>query len=313
MGRGAVSAPSPGADAAGGFPLRVGFVGTGVMGSSMAGHLLDAGHELFVHTRTPERAGLLLDRGAYWSESPADAAAEADVVCLMVGHPADVRQVVLGDDGALGAMSAGTVLVDFTTSDPTLAVEIAAAADSDGVASLDAPVSGGDVGARNATLSIMVGGDADAIERVRPLLESLGSTVVRQGPAGSGQHTKMVNQILIAGTMVGLAEALLYARSAGLDPTAVLRSVGGGAAASWSLANLAPRALDGDLAPGFLVEHFVKDLGIALDNAARMGLDLPGLALARDLYTSLRDRGHGGDGTQALVVELAVRNSAFWP
>jgi len=294
-------------------PLRIGFIGAGVMGSPMAGHLLDAGHELVIHTRTEARAHDLLDRGAYWGESPAVAAEEADVVFVMVGFPDDVRQVVLGNDGALDAMSPGTVLIDFTTSDPILAAQIAELAAERGVAALDAPVSGGDIGARRATLSIMVGGDPGVTERVRPLLETVGSTVVWQGPAGSGQHTKMVNQILIAGSMTGLSEALLYARAAGLDPSRVLESVGGGAAASWSLTNLAPRILAGDFDPGFLVEHFVKDLGIALDNAGRLGLELPGLALARDLYTSLRDHGGARDGTHALILESARRSGLSWP
>jgi 3-hydroxyisobutyrate dehydrogenase len=279
----------------------------------MAGHLLDAGHELQVHTRTRATASDLEDRGAIWCETPSQVAVDAEVVATMVGFPSDVREVVLGPSGALSGMAPGTVFIDFTTSDPTLAEEIAAVATTAGVHALDAPVSGGDVGARNASLSIMVGGSVDAFERGRPVLDLLGTTVVHQGPAGAGQHTKMVNQILIAGTMMGLCEALLYARASDLDPDAVLRSVGGGAAASWSLANLAPRILDGNLDSGFHVEHFVKDLGIALAEATRRGLDLPSLDLARRLYASLSDHGGARRGTQALIVELAGRSHRAWP
>jgi 3-hydroxyisobutyrate dehydrogenase len=221
--------------------------------------------------------------------------------------------VVLGPNGALAAMSPGSLLIDFTTSDPLLAAEIAERALALGVDALDAPVSGGDVGARAGTLSIMVGGHEEGFERARPVLDLVGGTIVHQGPPGAGQHTKLVNQILIAGTMMGMCEALLYSAEAGLDPSLVLSSVGGGAAASWSLANLAPRILTGDLAPGFLVDHFVKDLGIALEHATAMGLDLSSLALAHQLYTALAADGHGRDGTQALVVEVARRSGFTWP
>jgi len=222
-------------------------------------------------------------------------------VCTMVGTPDDVAEVVLGPSGALAAMAAGATLIDFTTSTPTLAVEIAEQAARRGVASLDAPVSGGDVGARNRSLSIMVGGDDSAVESVRPLLERLGTTVVRQGGPGSGQHTKAVNQTLVAGTMIGLCEAMVYAAAVGLDPALVLTSVGGGAAASWSLANLAPRILAGDLEPGFAIRHFTKDLGIVLEESARAGISLPGVELAHRLYEGLVRAGDGGLGTHALI------------
>jgi 3-hydroxyisobutyrate dehydrogenase len=293
--------------------MRIGWIGTGVMGASMAGHLLDAGHRVTVHTRTRARADALVSRGATWAGSPAAAADGADLVGIMVGVPADVAAVALGDEGAIAHLGAGALLIDFTTSDPALAVELAAAGALRQVGVLDAPVSGGDVGARAGTLSIMVGGDPAVFERARPMLGTMGGTIVWQGPAGSGQHTKLVNQILIAGTMMGLCEALIYARAAGLDAATVLESVGGGAAASWSLANLAPRILADDLAPGFFVDHFVKDLGLALDHAARMQLDLPTLALARELYASLSAEGGGRNGTQALVVELARRSGLSWP
>ena len=284
---------------------RVGWIGTGVMGLAMCGHVLDAGYAVTVHNRTRARAEPLLERGAQWADTPAAVASASDVVCSIVGYPADVRAVVLGDDGALSGAAPGSVLVDLTTSEPSLAVEIAAAAAANGVASVDAPVSGGDVGARNATLSIMVGGDEGAVERVRPVFETFGKTIVRQGGPGAGQHTKMVNQTLIAGAMIGVCEALLYAYKAGLDLETVLRSVEPGAAGSWSLTNYAPRMLKGDFEPGFVVEHFVKDMGIALAEARRMSLSLPGLALVEQLYVALIAQGKGRKGTQALILALA--------
>ena len=279
----------------------------------MAGHLLDAGHDLVITTRTREKAQPLIDRGATWADGPASAAEGADVVCSMVGHPADVRQVMFGPDGVLEHSPAGSLIIDFTSSEPSLAVEIAAAALARDLAALDAPVSGGDVGARNATLSVMVGGEAGSFDRARPLFDVLGSTVVHQGPAGSGQHTKVVNQTLVAASMIGVSEALLYAYRADLDPHRVLESVGAGAATGWTLQNLAPRILAGDFAPGFSVEHFVKDLGIAVAEAERMGLELRGLSLARDLYVHLAAMGHARSGTQALVLALAELNRLDWP
>lgn len=284
--------------------MRIGWIGTGVMGRSMAGHLLAAGHELTVFNRTREKASDLLSRGGRWAESPAAAARASEIVFTMVGYPHDVREVILGDEGALAGMKSGDVIVDCTTSSPALAMEIAMAAKARGVTSLDAPVSGGDIGARNAALSIMVGGDAVAFERVRPLLEKLGKTIVLQGGPGSGQHTKMVNQILIAAGMVAVCEGIVYARTAGLDPQRVLESVSGGAAGSWSLANYGPRILKGDFAPGFYVEHFLKDMRIALDEADRMKLCLPGLAQAKQLYTMLAAMGGEKNGTHALIKVL---------
>jgi 3-hydroxyisobutyrate dehydrogenase len=280
---------------------RIAWIGTGVMGRSMAGHLLAARHPLVVHTRTEDRARPLLDAGATWAPSPRAAAEGADVVCAMVGLPSDVEEVFLGPDGIFAAAACPPLVIDFTTSSPALARRIAEAAAARGAGALDAPVSGGDVGARNAALSIMCGGTPDAFEAARPLLARLGKTIVRQGGPGAGQHAKMVNQILIAGTMLGLAEALSYARRSGLDPATVLESVGGGAAASWSLANLAPRVLKGDFAPGFFVEHFVKDLRIALDEAQSLGLDLRTTAAAERAYAALAAGGHARSGTQAIV------------
>ena len=292
--------------------MRVGWIGTGVMGSSMCGHVLAAGHEVAVHTRTRSKAEPLLARGARWARTPAEAATASDVVFTMVGYPADVREVILGEQGVLAGARRGATLVDMTTSEPTLAVEIDEAARAKGVAALDAPVSGGDVGARSATLSIMVGGDEAALERVRPLLDLMAKTVVRQGGPGAGQHAKVVNQILIATGMIGVSEALLYGYRAGLDLDQVLRSVAGGAAGSWSLSNYGPRMLRGELDPGFMVEHFVKDMAIALAEARRLNLSLPGLALAQQLYVALMAQGHGRLGTHSLILALARLSDVDW-
>ncbi len=283
------------------------------MGAPICGRLLDAGLPVTVSTRTRARAEPLLARGAVWADDPQEVARGSDVVFTMVGFPVEVRAVILGERGVLSGLDAGRILVDLSTSEPALAEEIAARAAERGVRALDAPVSGGDVGAREGRLSIMVGGDASALEEVRPILEHFGSTIVHQGPPGSGQHTKMVNQILIASNMVGVCEALLYGYRAGLDPERVLRSVSSGAAASWSLSNLAPRILRGDFEPGFLVEHFVKDMAIALSEADRLGLALPGLALARELYRAVAAQGHARRGTQALALALAELSRTGWP
>ena len=284
--------------------MDIGWIGTGVMGVSMAGHLQQAGHSLRVFSRTKAKAESLLARGAIWAETPREVAESSAVTFTMVGYPRDVEEIYLGAQGILAGISAGSVAVDATTSSPSLARRLAQAAGERGAAALDAPVSGGDIGARNATLSIMVGGDETAFQRVRPLFEQMGRTIVLQGPAGSGQHTKMINQILLAGTMVSLAEGLLYARSTGLDPHRVLESVGGGAAASWSLQNLLPRILKGDLEPGFFVEHFIKDMGIALGEAEAMNIALPGLALAKQLYQAVIACGGARKGTQSLILAL---------
>jgi 3-hydroxyisobutyrate dehydrogenase len=283
---------------------KVGWIGTGVMGRWMCQHLMDKGYKATIYNRTKEKAKPLLDAGASWADTPKGAAEKSDVVFAIVGFPKDVREVFLGTEGALTGSRPGSVLVDMTTSEPSLAQEIEATARTKGVGTVDAPVSGGDVGARNAALSIMVGGEKETVEAIRPLLECLGMTIVHQGPAGAGQHTKMVNQILIATNMIGVCEALLYGYKAGLDLKTVLQSVGGGAAASWSLNNLGPRIIDRNFEPGFFVEHFIKDMGIALDEAKRMGLALPGLALANQLYLAVRAQGWGRKGTHALMLAL---------
>lgn len=291
---------------------KIGWIGTGVMGSSMCGHLIAAGYAATVYNRSPEKAKGLVEKGAALAKSPRAVAEASDVVFTIVGYPKDVREVILGEDGVLSGARAGTTIVDMTTSEPALAVEIAEAAQAKGVHSVDAPVSGGDLGAREARLSIMVGGEADAVERIRPLFELMGKTIVHHGPAGSGQHVKMVNQILIATNMIGVCEALLYGYKAGLDLEKVLQSVGGGAAGSWSLNNLGPRILANNFAPGFYVEHFLKDMGIALAEARRMRLALPGLALGEQLYEAVAAQGRERDGTQALIHALARLSNLDW-
>jgi 3-hydroxyisobutyrate dehydrogenase len=276
----------------------------------MCQHLLSQGYKATVYNRSREKAKALLDAGAAWGDTPRAVAEKSDVVFAIVGFPKDVREVFLGPQGALAGSRAGMILVDMTTSDPTLSREIYEAAKAKGVASVDAPVSGGDVGAKNAALSIMVGGDKEAVEAVRPLLECMGKTIVHQGPSGAGQHTKMVNQILIATNMIGVCEALLYGYKAGLDLSTVLQSVGGGAAASWSLNNLGPRIIERNFEPGFFVEHFIKDMGIALEEAMRMGLALPGLALANQLYLAVQAQGWGRKGTHALMLALEQLSNA---
>lgn len=278
----------------------IGFIGIGVMGRSMAGHLLNAGYPLHVNNRTQAKAQELLDKGAQWQDSPGKVAAVSDVIITIVGFPNDVEAVYLGDDGILTNAKAGSTVIDMTTSCPDLAQKIAEQAKIKGISSFDAPVSGGDIGAREARLSIMVGGDVEVFEKIKPLFEIMGKNIVLQGPAGSGQHTKMCNQIAIASGMMAISEAMAYARKSGLKPETVLKSIESGAAGSWSLTNLAPRVLKEDFAPGFFVKHFIKDMKIAIGSAENMGLDLPGLQLAKQLYEKLADRGCEDDGTQAL-------------
>ncbi len=292
---------------------RIGWVGTGVMGLGMCRNLMDAGYQTTVFSRTKSKAQSLIDAGAVWADTPAEVAAAADMSFVIVGMPDDVESVCLGDAGLLEGAVAGNILVDMTTSKPELAVRIHAAASEKSVASIDAPVSGGDVGAKNGTLSIMVGGDEDAVAAVSPLFDVLGKTVVHQGPAGSGQHTKMVNQILVGAGMVGVCESMLYALQSGLELQTVLKSVSSGAAGSWALSNLGPRIIEGNFDPGFFVEHFVKDLNIAFEEANQMGLKLRGLELVRELYLELQDAGFGKFGTQALQKTLAKSSDCEWP
>lgn len=291
---------------------RIGWIGTGVMGSSMCGHLLGAGFNATIYNRTKSKAETLLERGARWADGPKAVAQASDVIFTIVGYPADVRSVILGEEGVLAGCKEGNIIVDMTTSEPSLAVRIAQEAAKQGVASVDAPVSGGDVGAREARLSIMIGGDKEAVEALHPCWQLMGKTIVHQGGPGAGQHTKMVNQVLIATNMIGVCEALLYGHRAGLDLETVMKSVASGAAGSWSLENLGARIIANNFDPGFFVEHFVKDMGIALEESKRMGLSMPGLALAHQLYLSLVALGHGRDGTQALQLALASMSGIDW-
>jgi len=291
---------------------RIGWVGTGVMGASMCGHLIDAGFAATVYNRSKDKARKLLNKGAQWAESPKAVAEASEVIFTIVGYPADVRSVILGTEGVLAGCKPGNIVVDMTTSEPSLAKEIAKAAAKIGVQSVDAPVSGGDVGAREARLSIMIGGEKEVVDALKSCWDAMGKTIVHQGGPGAGQHTKMVNQIVIATGMIGICEALLYGYRAGLDLETVMQSIASGAAGSWSLSNLAPRIINNNFDPGFFVEHFIKDMGIALDESKRMGLSMPGLALAHQLYLALEAQGHGRDGTHALQLALASLAHVDW-
>lgn len=288
--------------------MKVGFIGTGVMGNSLVKHLLEGGHEVSIYTRTAAKAQNLLEAGASWSPSPESLAKDMEVVFTMVGYPLDVEEVYFGEDGLIANAKKGTVLVDLTTSKPELARDIFNASQKAGLLALDAPVSGGDIGARNGLLSIMVGGEESAFKQIKPLLDLFGGNIVYQGLAGSGQHTKMCNQITIASTMLGVSESLIYAMKAGLDPEKVLLSISSGAAGSWSLSNLAPKMITRNFEPGFYIKHFIKDMRIAVQEADRMGLELPGLSLSLSLFEKLADKGYQDKGTQALIVQYEDRN-----
>ena len=291
---------------------QIGWIGTGVMGRNMCQHLIDAGFTMTVFSRTQAKAQPLIEAGAKWADSPKSVAENSDVVFAIVGMPDDVREVFLGDEGVLAGCKSGNIVVDMTTSNPALAIEIYESAKTKGVASIDAPVSGGDVGARNGTLSIMIGGDEDAVQSLDTCWQAMGKTIVRQGGAGSGQHAKVVNQILVAAGMIGVCESLLYAYKSGLDLETVLKSVSSGAAGSWALSNLGPRIVNNNFDPGFFVDHFVKDLGIAIEESQQMGLQLPGLKLAQELYKQVQKNGDGHLGTHALQKSLAAMSGVQW-
>jgi 3-hydroxyisobutyrate dehydrogenase len=278
----------------------IGFIGTGVMGKSMVKHLLNAGFPLIVYNRTREKAEELLQQGAEWAESPKLVAEKANVIFTILGYPQDVEEVYLGTEGIVTNGKPNTYVIDMTTSTPTLAKEIYLEAKMKGIFAVDAPVSGGDVGAKEARLSIMVGGDKNIFDELEPLFRLLGTNIVYQGEAGAGQHTKMCNQITIASNMIGVCEAMIYAEKAGLDPNKVLQSITTGAAGSWSLSNLAPRMIEGNFAPGFYIKHFIKDMNIALQEAEAMGMEAPGLSLAKSLYDDLARKGEENSGTHAL-------------
>ncbi|WP_020528626.1 NAD(P)-dependent oxidoreductase [Flexithrix dorotheae] len=283
---------------------KIGWIGTGVMGVSMVGHLMDNGYQATVYNRTKSKAQTLLDKGASWAETPKAVAENADIIFTIVGFPKDVEEVYFGENGILNGVKSGSMLVDMTTTKPSLAQSIYEAGVKKGVKSIDAPVSGGDVGAKNGALSIMVGGDKEDVDAIMPLFEIMGKNIIYEGKAGSGQHTKMCNQITIAGTMIGVCESLLYAQKAGLDLNVMLEAISGGAAGCWTLNNLAPRIVNRNFDPGFYVEHFIKDMGIALEEAGKMGIALPGLALVHQIYKAVEAQGHGKLGTQALSLAL---------
>lgn len=279
---------------------KIAFIGTGVMGASVVKHLLDSNYEVAIYTRTKERARPLIEAGAAWEDTVAGAVKDAELIFTMVGYPVDVEEIYFGDGGIFSTGKAGQILIDMTTSSPALAIRIAKAGATLQMAAIDAPVSGGDIGAKNGTLSIMCGGDEEVFNAITPVLSVFGKQIVYQGLAGSGQHAKMCNQIAIATNMIGVCEALVYAEKAGLDPETVLKSISTGAAGSWSLSNLAPRMLEEDFEPGFYVKHFLKDINIALTEAEAMQLSLPGLSLAHEMYEKLVKKGFGEKGTQVL-------------
>lgn len=288
---------------------NIGWIGTGVMGRSMCMHLIEAGHKAFVYNRTKSKADDLVAAGATWCDSPAEVAKNADTIFTIVGYPIDVEQTILGENGVLANCTAGKTIVEMTTSEPSLAIRIHEEAAKKGVNALDAPVSGGDLGARNATLAIMVGGEKKVFDDTMDLLEAMGNNIRLMGGPGAGQHTKMSNQILIAGTMIGVVESLLYAHRAGMDMEEVISVIGSGAAGSWSINNLGPRIAKGDYDPGFFIKHFVKDMGIALDEAKRINLSLPGLALVNQFYIAAMGMGYENLGTQALFKLLDSMSS----
>jgi len=277
----------------------IGFVGVGIMGQNMAGHLLAAGYQVNLYNRTKSKTDALVAKGAKWFDTPGEVAAHSNMIITMVGYPSDVEEVYFGEKGIIASAN-NAILVDMTTSSPSLARKIAAEAAKKGLAALDAPVSGGDIGARDAKLTIMVGGDQTVFDHVLPILQKLGTSIILQGAAGMGQHTKMCNQIVIASTIMGVAEGLSYAKKVGLDPAVVLQSIGGGAASGFQLNVLGAKMIVGDYAPGFYVEHLIKDLKIALAEAEQMHLNLPGLALAKSLFEKMADRGLQRNGTQGI-------------
>lgn len=279
----------------------IGFIGTGVMGKSMINNLLSASYNVNIYTRTKEKAASLLHQGAVWKQSVASLARDADIIITMVGYPTDVEEVYFGTNGIIENAKPETCIIDMTTSSPALAEEIFTKASKNQLRALDAPVSGGDIGAQNGTLAIMVGGDEEVFHQVLPVFKVLGENIIWHGSAGAGQHAKLANQMTIASNMIGVCEAIVYAKKAGLDPVRVLDSITTGAAGSWSLSNLAPRMIKGDFSPGFFVKHFIKDMTIALESAQEMGIMTPGLSLSLDMYKELANMGESDSGTQALI------------
>ncbi len=280
---------------------KIGFIGTGVMGKSMAGHLIDAGYDLHIYTRTKSKAEELVEKGAIWEDSVTSVAQNTDIIITIIGTPEDVESVYFGEQGIIAHAKPHSYLIDMTTSKPSLAIEIFNKAKEKNIATLDAPVSGGDIGAKEARLAIMVGGEREAFDHVYPIFEIMGTNIILQGGAGAGQHTKLVNQIAIAPGMIGLSEALIYAEKAGLDPSTVLKSISTGAAGSWSMTNYGPRMIEGNFAPGFAIKHYIKDMNIALNSAEELNLSTPGLNLALHMYKELASKGENESGIHALI------------
>ena len=281
--------------------MRIGFIGVGVMGNGMVKNLLSHGYEVSAYTRTRAKALEALEAGAEWRESAADCVRDADAVITMVGFPPDVEEVYFGERGILANARPGTLVIDMTTTSPRLAQRIYTEAADRGLSALDAPVSGGDTGARAGTLAIMVGGDREAFERAVPIFEAMGKSIRYMGAAGSGQHTKMANQIAIAGTLAGVCEAIAYARAVGLDVDEVLSTISGGAAGSWQLSNNGPKSAHGDFAPGFFIKHFIKDMTLADGEARERDLPMPVLEKVLAMFRALEAQGYGDEGTQALI------------
>jgi len=280
---------------------KIGFIGIGVMGRYMAQNLLKKGFELYIYTRTKSKAQEVIEAGAVWCDSVKDCVGNCEAVITMVGYPKDVEEVYFGQDGILNSARPGTYLIDMTTTSPKLSKRIYQAACSKNLYALDAPVTGGDVGAKNATLTIMVGGDKEAFENCLPIFEAMGTNIVYQGEAGLGQHAKMANQIAISGIIAGLCEALIYAKAVGLNAETLLKAISGGAAGSWQMNNMAPRILKGDFEPGFYIKHFIKDMEIAKEESQMVDLDLCVLKEVLGLYKNLEQEGLGDLGTQALI------------
>jgi len=287
---------------------KIGWIGTGVMGKSMCSHIINAGYKISVYNRTKEKAKNIIEMGAIWRSNPREVAEGSDIVFTIVGFPQDVEEVYLGEKGILKSIKKGSIVIDMTTSEPSLAQKIYNEAKKIGVSSLDAPVSGGDIGAKNGTLAIMIGGDKETYEKILPLFKLMGENISYMGKTGAGQHTKMSNQILIASTMIGVFESLLYAYKAGNDLDEVIQVIGKGAAECWSINNLGPRISKGNFDPGFFIKHFVKDMGIALKEAKSMNLSLPGLALAYQFYMYAMALGLENLGTQGLYKVLGKMN-----
>lgn len=293
--------------------MQIGWIGTGVMGNAMCGHLINSGHQLYIFNRTRRKAENLLDKGAKWCTSPRDIAIKSQVIFIMVGYPQDVEETIFGPQGVLAGVTTGAIIVDMTTSSPQLAHSIYEASHKRGAHALDAPVSGGDIGAQQASLAIMAGGDPSIFQCVLPLFQCMGKTITHMGSAGSGQHTKMCNQILVAGNMLGAVESLLYAQRVGMDLNCVIDVIGKGAAGSWAINNLGPRIAANNFNPGFFIKHFIKDMGIALKEAQHMKLALPGLALVNQFYIAAMAQGEENLGTHALYRILARMNNMQLP